>query len=544
MSEEAITEVKARKILAEISYDEWCRPIMDHLAAKWALDRITQLESELAVADGERSRWKESCVSKRDDLEVWYAAAREADVPKWDGKKYSSEEEWARRVFSRIEKMRHDVLLAPLGSEVGTISMRRTAARRTTPAENPGKRIAEDILRNHVQSFHLPKASIDVVDLFCGCGGISAGISLVSAVTPAFRSAAAVDIDADAIDTFRLNLGIDPINADVHELVTDKAAWRRFGRKLDRKEGNELLVVGGPPCQGFSSHRIKIEGCEEMNSLVPDFVTAAVRLSADAILMENVPELVTVRSWPYYEQAAQYLRDHGYTVRTRVYNFAGFGLPQERFRVVTIAMRKPFAMPVPFIVRDDYRTVRNAIAHLPVVEPGVPYADDPDHITAKHRSSTVATIALVPKNGGRRPLDAGPDCLRRLAARNGRTGYDDVYGRLAWDRPSVTITGHCRNPASGRFSHPEQDRGLSVREAALLQGFPPNFRFVGGTESRFLQVGNAVSPIVAAFLAGHILGELRADRPESPDLEGDVTKPVGTSFSRLIPGIKNGSLGL
>lgn len=106
MSEEAITEVKARKILAEISYDEWCRPIMDHLAAKWALDRITQLESELAVADGERSRWKESCVSKRDDLEVWYAAAREADVPKWDGKKYSSEEEWARRVFSRIEKMR------------------------------------------------------------------------------------------------------------------------------------------------------------------------------------------------------------------------------------------------------------------------------------------------------------------------------------------------------------------------------------------------------------------------------------------------------
>ena len=281
-----------------------------------------------------------------------------------------------------------------------------------------------------------------------------------------------------------------------------------------------------------------------MNTLVLNFAEAAVRLSADAVLMENVPELLTTRSWPFYEAAAEVLRNAGYVVRTRIYNFAGFGLPQERFRAVTIAMKKAFSMPEPFMKRGGFHTVRQAIEHLPEISPGSAPDDDADHITAKHRKSTIDTIAAVAKDGGRRPLDVGPECLRRLAVRNGRTGYDDVYGRLWWDRPSVTITGHSRNPASGRFCHPEQDRGLSVREAALLQGFPPNFRFHGSFDSKFLQVGNAVSPVAAAFIAGHILVEMKSRKPREIDSVGDVTQPVGSSFSRLIPGIKSGTLEL
>jgi DNA (cytosine-5)-methyltransferase 1 len=353
-----------------------------------------------------------------------------------------------------------------------------------------------------------------------------------------------VDIDEDAIQTFMLNLGVEPMREDVNRIVNHTATWRKFTSYLDRKAGNPLVVVGGPPCQGFSSHRTTIAGCEAMNVLVPDFARVAIQLSADAVLIENVPELLTVRSWPFYEEAVELLRNQGYTVRTRVYNFASFGLPQERFRVLTIAMRKPFAMPMPFLPRKQYRTVRQVIGHLPDIIPGTAPEDDPDHLTARHRDSTVATIAAVPKDGGRRPLDIGPDSLRRLAERNGRTGYDDVYGRLWWDRPSITITGHSRNPASGRFSHPEQDRGISVREAALLQGFPPNFRFVGSFDSKFLQVGNAVSSSVAAYLADHILAQLTETGVPDSDMDGDVTKPVGTSFSRLIAGIKSGTLEL
>jgi DNA (cytosine-5)-methyltransferase 1 len=407
-----------------------------------------------------------------------------------------------------------------------------------------GRRLALRLSGSRIAPFPTAKAPIDLVDLFCGCGGFSTGFSLLSQQRATYRFAGAVDIDADAGGTFQTNLSVAPIRQDVSSLVAGGRTWRDFESALDRRRGNRLVVVGGPPCQGFSSHRTTIAGCDELNSLVPAFATAAVRLGADAVVMENVPELLTERSWPYYSAAVSELTRHGYVVRTRIYNFATFGLPQERFRVLTIAMRKAFAMPVGFLARHRFRTVRDAIGLLPPLEPGLPHALDADHVTAKHRESTVTTIAAVPKDGGRRPLHLGPDCLRRLAQRNGRTGYDDVYGRLWWDRPSVTITGHSRNPASGRFCHPLENRGLSVREAALLQGFPKRFRFCGSFDSRFMQVGNAVSPAVSAYLAGHVADQVLNEADSEDDHALDVVKPVGTSFSRLIPGIKSGALKL
>jgi DNA (cytosine-5)-methyltransferase 1 len=386
-----------------------------------------------------------------------------------------------------------------------------------------------------------PSATFDVIDLFSGCGGLSAGFRLLSRHSPSFRLAAAVDLDADANAGYHLNLGREPLRADLQELLGRPSAWRRFKDGLGR--GRRRIVVGGPPCQGFSSHRKSIDEAGDLNDLVPAFADAVVRLGAEAALMENVPEMLTTRGWPYFQRAVAVLTRAGYFVRTRIYNFAGFGLPQERFRALSLALRRPFAMPEPFLERDRYRTVRDAIGTLPPLRPGE-VTTDPEHVTAHHRSATVATLAAVPRDGGRRPAHVGPECLRRLAVRNGRSGYDDVYGRLWWDRPAVTITAHARNPASGRFGHPEQDRGLSVREAACLQGFPATYRFAGSFSSRFRQLGNAVPPSVAAFLAAHLLAELEITRTESPDIEQDVTEPVGTSFSRLIAGIKSGALRL
>jgi DNA (cytosine-5)-methyltransferase 1 len=114
-----------------------------------------------------------------------------------------------------------------------------------------------------------------------------------------------------------------------------------------------------------------------------------------------------------------------------------------------------------------------------------------------------------------------------------------VYGRLWWDRPAITITAYARNPASGRYVHPEQHRGLSVREAALLQGFPKKYLFTGSFDSRFRQIGNAVPPTFSAYLAAHVLGELLREKTLVAE-EHDIVAPIGPSFSRLIPALKAG----
>jgi DNA (cytosine-5)-methyltransferase 1 len=133
-------------------------------------------------------------------------------------------------------------------------------------------------------------------------------------------------------------------------------------------------------------------------------------------------------------------------------------------------------------------------------------------------------------------MDVGPECLRRANAKHGKPAYEDVYGRLAWNRPSVTITNYARNPASGRYAHPEQDRGLSVREAACLQSFPRLFEFEGTLDPCFRQIGNAVPPLFAASLAAHLVGELLG--PEVEHAGNGIENAIGPSFSRLIPALK------
>ena len=153
------------------------------------------------------------------------------------------------------------------------------------------------------------------------------------------------------------------------------------------------------------------------------------------------------------------------------------------------------------------------ISHLPAVDAGERCASDSMHFTAKHQESTVDTIRAVPRDGGNRPDGVGPACLTRVREKQGRGGYDDVYGRLSWDKPAITITAYSRNPASGRFVHPFQDRGLSIREAALLQGFPPDYQFKGSLDDAFRQIGNAVPPAFAACLGMHVRRDSHGGSP-------------------------------
>lgn len=136
-------------------------------------------------------------------------------------------------------------------------------------------------------------------------------------------------------------------------------------------------------------------------------------------------------------------------------------------------------------------------------------------------------------------MDVGPESLRRAFKKQGKPAYEDVYGRLAWNKPAVTITNYARNPASGRYTHPDQDRGLSIREASLLQGFPSSWEFEGTLDPCFRQIGNAVPPVFAAAVATHALA-LVLGVQTSPHSEG-ITRPIGPSFSRLIPALKSES---
>jgi DNA (cytosine-5)-methyltransferase 1 len=192
--------------------------------------------------------------------------------------------------------------------------------------------------------------------------------------------------------------------------------------------------------------------------------------------------------------------------------------------------------PQPRITKAaEYSTVREWIGNLPPVKSGETHPADPMHQASNHRPQTLRIIERVPIDGGNRPVGIGPRCLDDTRRRHG--GYTDVYGRLAWDTPAPTITARCRTPSCGRFVHPEQHRGLTAREAALLQTVPANWQFEGPFDDRYKQIGNAVPPLAAYAFARHIALEWPSPRRGL----GCVLiggRPIGESFSVLIPGIR------
>ena len=363
----------------------------------------------------------------------------------------------------------------------------------------------------------------DFVDFFCGAGGMSYGFHQMAELSGVMRWAGAVDIDKHAIDTYARNYGCRPVNLNLGEDSIDK-----IRASLDLKKKNELVLIGCAPCQGFSSHRKKDHrGPDARNSLVGRFAEIAVALKPKLIVMENVPDLLAKKHWKHYRAFKDTVENAGYHIAVQILNMADYGAPQARHRTVLLAGRDFMpTLPTPVFSPDQYRTVRDAIGDLPPLQAGGQDIKDPMHITSKHRKETVEILKRVPKNGGSRPTGVGPKCLDKVA------GFYDVYGRLAWDRPAVTITARCRTPSCGRFAHPEQNRGLSVREAALLQGFPKDFYFEGPFDDKYKQVGNAVSPIFSTRLAAHVLtllaGQNHGDGSES------VKRPSFGSYSGKI----------
>lgn len=317
------------------------------------------------------------------------------------------------------------------------------------------------------------------IDCFAGCGGMSQGFKQAG-----YNVVGAIEIDADAVGVYKLN------HPKVHTWSEDirKVTVEAILKQLGIAEGELDLLGGCPPCQGFSTLRT-YNGHrwtrDKQNDLIFEFQRLVLGLKPKRVMMENVPGLFDNSRLKKFQAA---LKAAGYEVKADVLNVGEYGVPQRRRRLVLLASRvsgvafaKPTAKP---------RTVRDAIGSMPVAGT----SGDPLHDLPEKRSRRVAArIRQVPVDGGSR--SALPSRLK-LECHKNSDGFKDVYGRMAWDEPAPTITTGCFNPSKGRFLHPEADRAITMREAALLQSFPKSYKFPAtfGKVKVATMIGNALPP--------------------------------------------------
>ncbi len=328
------------------------------------------------------------------------------------------------------------------------------------------------------------------IDLFAGAGGLSLGLRRTG-----FDVICAVELDASASTTYRRNLGNHVASVDITTL-SPRALRRRLGLDV----GELDLIAGGPPCQGFSIQR-RGGAQDQRNSLIHRFAQYVHEFKPRAFLLENVPGLAFSRHRELFDALLADTIASGYTVSDNVVNALAVGVAQERTRLFIIGLRggiTPITLPTP---RSRIRTVRDAIGDLPSPPAdGSCHSDFKNHFREKRLSErNIERLQFIPMGGGREdlPLVLQLPCHRRNAAHR----HLDVYGRLHWDKPSGTITARFDSFTRGRFAHPVENRSLTIREGARLQGFPDDFEFIGSREQTAMQVGNAVPPRLAEFVS-------------------------------------------
>lgn len=329
------------------------------------------------------------------------------------------------------------------------------------------------------------------IDLFCGAGGLTVGLK-----KGGFNVLAGVEFNSVAAASYRMNhrksklYECDITGLDPYDVMSD----------LGIGPGDLDLLAGCPPCQGFSSHRTRNKSSsvvDERNDLVFDFMKFVLAMKPKAVMMENVPGLARDKR---IDQVKLLLKEQGYFVNddtVKVKDAASFGVPQRRKRMILQASRFGFVEDVLESMKSV--TVWNAIGHLKVPGSSGDYLHD---LPVNRTEKISKLISLIPKDGGSRtdlPIKYWLPCH----VRNPK-GYLDVYGRMTWGGVSPTITGGCISPSKGRFIHPTQDRAITLREAALLQTFPPNYKFSleRGKDAVALMIGNALPP---EFIRRHAL---------------------------------------
>lgn len=369
---------------------------------------------------------------------------------------------------------------------------------RETWAQLAGSREASDLRRG---SQVRRSATLRAVDAFCGAGGFSLGLR-----NAGFHVSAAFDIDESSVRTYVKNLDPVAFVSDVRDLDRDaiySAANLRNSWDID-------ILVGGPPCQGFSKQKRNSVFGDERNQLVLEFLRLVHELSPRSFIMENVETLAGIRG-KHLIQAFRSL--NSYSLHGDFYVAADFGVPQTRRRYFVVGIRSDskdlFTRPQPASAK--WPTVGSVFAGLP--EPPSDFSEHPDypnHQAARVTSVNIERFSHVPQGGGWRdiPPELRLECHKNINYTGG--GWTDVYGRLEWNGQCRTITGGFDSFTRGRYGHPFENRPITAREAARLQGFPDSFVFTGNRADVRRQIGNAVPVPVAEAIAHSVRGVLEA----------------------------------
>lgn len=329
--------------------------------------------------------------------------------------------------------------------------------------------------------------------------------------------------------TYALNIGVEPKSADIATLDP-----RSYRSGLGLLRGELDVLISCAPCTGFSQKNASNHVLDDpRNGLVERTGEFVDEFRPHFLVMENVKELLQGNQRHHFRNLRARLANLGYSVSAEVHDLSSFGLPQRRVRALVIARREgPIVNPAPTGQKPP--TVRETIGHLPPIIGGQSHPSDPMHVSPSNSDAVLDRLRAIPRNGGSwadimNDPGLSIETKRYLlipAMFRARPGsFPDVYGRLWWDRPSVTITRECGHVGNGRYTHPEQDRLLSVREMSLLQGFPADYTFAGRLSAKYNQIGDAVPPLVARVIAKHIA--------QVVDGEVDVEREVGRRVPQL-----------
>ncbi len=340
------------------------------------------------------------------------------------------------------------------------------------------------------------------IDFFCGAGGLSKGLAL-----------SGIDVLAGLDNNIRCQQTYNTNNAPARFILADLTKYSPKDLldelpQLNAIPQNELLLAGCAPCQPFSQANKSGEWSSDA-TLLSRFGRFIDYFLPGQVMIENVPGIARVKGNSTFRRFLSLLEGRGYNVVYQSINAKGFGVPQNRVRMLGIALRNAeasFPAPThsdnPNPQQMPLVTVRDAIAHYPLLAAGETHAHVENHVAARLSEHNLERLRHTPPNGGGR--NDWPENLRLECHMKANAGHSDVYGRMYWDRPSPTLTCKCYSISNGRYAHPEQDRGISLREAASIQTFPEDYVFYGTNTSIAAQIGNAVPVLLGQAMGTHI----------------------------------------
>lgn len=335
------------------------------------------------------------------------------------------------------------------------------------------------------------ESNIQAIDLFCGAGGLSYGLK-----RSGIEVVAGLDMDPKCAYPFAENVGAEFLEQDLAATDPEVLGKHYSERKV-------TLLAGCAPCQPFSTLS---NGSNRQNSkkwpLLMEFSRVAEALEPDLVTMENVPVL---RSQSIFDDFVGSLKARSYHVTHQILDAADYGVPQRRRRLVLLASKLgPIRIVSPDELGVKPMTVRDAIGHLPPISAGESDANDVLH---RSRSMTPINLERMKASTPGGTWNDWPEALRlRCHMKESGSSYQSVYGRMEWGKPSSTMTTQSYNFGTGRYGHPDQDRSLSLREMAILQSFPPDYRFVPpGTTPEFASIGRLIGNAVPVQL-GYVIG--------------------------------------